>query len=113
MRTQAIDPVLSVIPRVESTLTRSACRQKIADAANLPGPFDSRGLRLTTGGILFGAVVALPLTRLMGPLLYKVSPHDPLEFGSAVLVMTITAISACLFLAWRASRIDPARVLRH
>ena len=72
----------------------------------------SRGLRLTAGGVLFGMVAALALTRLLGQLLYDVSPHDPLVFGSALAVMTITAISACLLPAWRASRTDPARVLR-
>jgi putative ABC transport system permease protein len=83
-----------------------------ADAANLLRLVISRGLRLTAGGILFGAVAALALTRLMGQLLYKVSPHDPRVFGSALMVMTITAISAFLLPAWRASRTNPARVLR-
>ena len=83
-----------------------------ADAPNLLRLVISRGLRLTAGGILFGAVAALALTRLMGQLLYKVSPHDPLVFGSALTVMTMTAVSACLLPAWRAARTDPARVLR-
>jgi hypothetical protein len=47
MRTRAIDPVLSVIPRLGSTSTRSARKQKIADAANLLRLVVSRGLRLT------------------------------------------------------------------
>ena len=84
-----------------------------ADAANVLRLVISRGLRLTAGGILFGAVAALALTRLMGQLLYQVSPHDPLVFGSALTVMTITAVSACLLPAWRAARTDPARVLRN
>ena len=84
-----------------------------ADAANLLRLVISRGLRLTAGGILLGAVAALALTRLMGQLLYQVSPHDPLVFGSALMVMTVTVISACLLPAWRASRTDPARVLRN
>jgi ABC-type antimicrobial peptide transport system permease subunit len=83
-----------------------------AGAANLLRLVISRGLRLTAGGVLFGAVAALALTKLLGQLLYNVSPHDPLVFGSALAVMTITAVSACLLPAWRASRTDPARVLR-
>jgi macrolide transport system ATP-binding/permease protein len=83
-----------------------------ADAANLLRLVISRGLRLTAGGILFGAVAALALTRLLGQLLYNVSSHDPVVFGLAVAVMTTTAIFACLLPAWRASRTDPARVLR-
>ena len=84
-----------------------------ADAANLLRLVLSRGLRLTAGGVLFGAAAALALTRLLGQLLYNVSPHDPLVFGSAFAVMITTAISACLLPAWRASRTDPARVLRN
>lgn len=73
----------------------------------------SRGLRLTAAGILFGAVMALALTRLLGKLLYNVSPHDPVLFGSALVVMTIIALSACLLPAWRAAHTDPASVLRN
>jgi macrolide transport system ATP-binding/permease protein len=83
-----------------------------ADGANLLRLVISRGLRITTGGILFGAVAALALTRLLGQLLYNVSPYDPVVFGLALAVMTTTAILACLLPAWRASRTDPARVLR-
>jgi ABC-type antimicrobial peptide transport system permease subunit len=82
-----------------------------AGAPNLLRLVISRGLRLTTGGVLFGAVAALALTRLLGQLLYNVSPHDPVVFGLAVAVMTTTAIFASLLPAWRASRTDPARVL--
>src|SRR5216683_769447 len=83
-----------------------------AGPANLIRLVISRGLQLTAGGVLFGTAVALALTRLLGKLLYNVSPHDPRVFGSALAVMTMIAISACLLPAWRAARIDPARVLR-
>lgn len=83
-----------------------------ADAANLLRLIMSRGLRLTAGGVLFGSAAALALTRLLGQLLYNVSPHDPWVLGSALAVMMMTAISACLLPAWRATRTDPARVLR-
>jgi len=83
-----------------------------ADAANLLRLVISRGLRLTAGGVVFGAIAALALTRLLGQLLYNVSPHDPLIFGAALIMMAITTILACLLPAWRASRTDPARVLR-
>ena len=72
----------------------------------------SRGLRLAAVGVLCGATAGLGLTRLFGKLLYNVSPNDPLAFASAVGVMTITSVAACLLPAWRATRTDPARVLR-
>ncbi len=72
----------------------------------------SRGLRLTAGGVLLGAAAGLALTRLLGTLLYNVSPRDPWAFGVALAVMTITTAAACFFPGWRAARTDPARVLR-
>jgi putative ABC transport system permease protein len=71
-----------------------------------------RGLRLTAAGIVIGAVATLVLTRLMGNLLYKVSPRDPVAFGLAFVVITIAALTACFLPAWRATRIDPVQALR-
>jgi len=72
----------------------------------------SRGLTLTASGIVCGAAVALASTRLLGYLLYNVSPRDPLSFGSAFLVITIASLAACFLPAWRATRTDPLRALR-
>jgi predicted permease len=72
----------------------------------------SHGLQLTAAGIVIGGIAALILTRLMGNLLYKVSPHDPLAFGSAFVVITIFSLAACFLPAWRATRIDPVQALR-
>jgi len=72
----------------------------------------SRGLVLTAGGILLGAAAALGLTGLIGDLLYKVNPRNPLAFGSAFLVMMIVSLAACFLPAWHATRIDPVRALR-
>jgi predicted permease len=73
----------------------------------------SHGLLLSAGGVVLGAVAALALTRLIGSLLYKVSPRDPLAFGLAFIVMTIASLAACILPAWRATRIDPVRALRN
>ena len=72
----------------------------------------SRGLRPTTAGIVIGAIAALLLTRLMGNLLYKVSPRDPISYGSALAVLVGVALLACFLPARRATRIDPVRALR-
>jgi predicted permease len=83
-----------------------------AGTANLLRLVIARGLKLTAAGVLFGTVAGVVLTRLLGKLLYNVSPHDPLAFGSALALMTITTTVACLLPAWRATRTNPARVLR-
>ena len=71
-----------------------------------------RGLLLTTTGIIIGIALALLLTRLLGNLLYQVSPRDPLAFAAAFAVMTLTSVAACFLPAWRATQIDPIRALR-
>jgi macrolide transport system ATP-binding/permease protein len=83
-----------------------------AGASNLLRLVLSRGLALTAGGVILGAAVAFGLTRLLGSLLYKVSPRDPLVFGSAFAVMMAVALAACFLPAWRATRTDPVRALR-
>jgi predicted permease len=83
-----------------------------AGASNLLRLVVSHGLVLTAAGVVLGAAAALGLTRLLGNLLYKVSPRDPLAFGSAFVVMTVAALAACFLPAWRATRTDPARILR-
>jgi len=69
-------------------------------------------LALTGAGVLLGAATALLLTRLLGNLLYKVSPRDPVAFGCAFAVMALVSVAACLLPAWRAARTDPMRALR-
>jgi predicted permease len=83
-----------------------------AGASDLLRLVMSPGLALAAGGVVLGAAVALALTRLIGYLLYNVSPRDPLAFGSAFAVMTIASLAACLFPALRAMRTDPVRALR-
>ena len=82
------------------------------DASNVLRLVLSRGLLLTTTGIFIGIVLALLLTRLLGDLLYQVSPRDPLAFAAAFAVMTLASTAACFLPAWRATRTDPIRALR-
>jgi putative ABC transport system permease protein len=72
----------------------------------------SKGLILTTGGLVLGLVVALQATRLLGYLLYQVSPRDPIAFASAFAVIAVASFVACFMPAWRATRTDPLRALR-
>ena len=83
-----------------------------ASVPNLLRLVMSQGLALTSIGVVFGAVAALTMAKLIANLLYKVSPRDPLAFGVALLVMTIASTAACFLPAWRATRTDPVRALR-
>src|SRR5437764_14231141 len=83
-----------------------------ADAGNLLRLVLSHGLRVTTAGILAGAIAAFVLTRLMGNLLYKLNPSDPLAFGSVFVVITLASLCACLLPAWRATHFPPVQAVR-
>jgi predicted permease len=72
----------------------------------------SRGLVLSAVGVLVGAAAAIQLTRLLGNLLYNVSPRDPVAFATAFLVMAVASSAACFVPAWRATRTDPLLALR-
>jgi hypothetical protein len=72
----------------------------------------SKGLALTAGGLVLGSIAALQVTRLLGYLLYKVSPRDPIAFASAFVVILVAAFVACFVPAWRATRTDPLEALR-
>ena len=83
-----------------------------AGPIDLLRPVMVRGVALTIGGVALGFVAAFELTRLMGYLLYQVSPRDPLAFGSALVVIGVASLTACFVPAWRATRTDPLHALR-
>jgi predicted permease len=71
-----------------------------------------QGMRLTVIGIAIGVVGALAITRLMGTLLFNVSPNDPLTFIAVSTILAAVAFLAGWLPAWRAARIDPLLALR-
>jgi len=73
----------------------------------------SQGLALILAGVALGAVTGLVLTRLLGYLLYGVSPRDPLAFAVAFAVMLLAGLTSCLVPAWRVTRAEPVRLLRN
>jgi putative ABC transport system permease protein len=83
-----------------------------ASAKDLSRLVFTQGFFLTTAGVVIGSATALFLTRLIGSLLYQVNPRDPAAFASALAVLIIISIAAVLLPAIRATKTDPARVLR-
>src|SRR5262245_47570768 len=83
-----------------------------ADASHVRRIVFTRGLAMTALGTAIGIAVALQTTRLMGYLLYQVSPRDPTTFAAAVVVVTLAALTACAAPARRATRTDPIQALR-
>ena len=71
-----------------------------------------QGLRITLLGIGAGLALAYLATRLMASVLFGVDPQDLIAFAGAPLVLTITALAACIVPALKATRIDPVKALR-
>jgi predicted permease len=70
------------------------------------------GLAPVLIGLLLGLAGGAGAVQLLREMLYGMSPFDWSVFSTVVLVLAATAACACIFPAWRASRLDPAQALR-
>jgi putative ABC transport system permease protein len=61
---------------------------------------------------LLGVAGAAAFTRLMQQLLFGITPHDPIAYIGAPLVLLIVSFGACLLPALRAAAADPATTLQ-
>ena len=71
-----------------------------------------RGLLLALLGIAAGLGLSLAATPLLAPLLFRVSPADPVSITGAALFLIVVAVLASLIPALRATRVDPIVALR-
>jgi len=71
------------------------------------------GLRLCGLGVLLGLAGSVPLTRLLGGVLFGVGPSDPVALASASAALVLVAVLACYIPARRALSVDPMTTLRH
>ncbi len=71
------------------------------------------GLLLGGIGVALGLAAAVACTRVLGSLLFEVTPTDPLTLGSVTGVLLAVALAATLVPARRASKVDPMVALRY
>jgi ABC-type antimicrobial peptide transport system permease subunit len=71
-----------------------------------------RFLAVAGVGILLGMGIALGASRVLASLLYQVSATDPATFLGVGLFLAMVALIAVFLPAFRASRVEPARVLK-
>jgi len=73
----------------------------------------SQGMKLTLAGVAIGLGASLVMTRLMGSLLFNMSPTDPVTLSAVALILALVALVACYLPARRAARVDPMIALKH
>ena len=64
-------------------------------------------------GVIVGGAASLLAVKYVATLLYGLEPRDPMTFLGAGVILCTTGAFAGWLPAHRASRIDPARVLRN
>jgi ABC-type antimicrobial peptide transport system permease subunit len=83
-----------------------------ADARGVVRLVLGRTLGLVAAGLVLGAALSLGLARFVESLLFGLTPHDPATLAGAAAVLLAMGVAAAGLPALRATRIDPAQVLR-
>ena len=71
-----------------------------------------KGALLAGAGVVLGIPAALAASRVMGSLLYGISPHDLTVFVGVPALLVLVALAASYFPARRAAKVDPIVALR-
>jgi predicted permease len=99
----------NVAQRTHELGVRRALGAQAADVIRL---VVSDGLRLAAVGVVIGGGVALAAAKYVEPLLFKVSPRDPLIYVFVAVLLVAVAVVASWIPALRASRVDANVALR-
>jgi predicted permease len=99
----------NVAQRTHELGVRVALGARSADVVQL---VVTDGLRLAGIGVAIGVALALWAGKWVKPLLFDVSPKDPVVFALVAFMLVAVAVAASWVPALRASRVDPNEALR-
>jgi putative ABC transport system permease protein len=99
----------SVAERTHEMGVRIALGARVANVVSL---IVRDALRVVLAGLGIGLAISLAAGRWVAPLLFQVSPRDPVVFGAVTLMLVCVALAASWIPAVRASRVDPSVALR-
>jgi ABC-type antimicrobial peptide transport system permease subunit len=71
-----------------------------------------QGMRLISIGVALGLMLAFLLGRGLRSMLFGVGAADPIVYVSAVALLAVVALCACVIPSWRAARVNPVDALR-
>jgi putative ABC transport system permease protein len=83
-----------------------------ARAADVVALIVRDGLRVVIAGVVIGLAAALLAGKWLQPLLFEVSPRDPVVYSAVAAVLIGVALAASWIPAQRAARVDPSTALR-
>jgi putative ABC transport system permease protein len=84
-----------------------------APPAKVVGLFLRRGFIQLAVGLTVGLAGAVGVGRLLQSVLIAVSPRDPVTLGAIITLLALVGVTACVWPARRATRLDPVVALRH
>lgn len=100
----------SVAQRTRELGIRVALGAQVSDVLKL---VLKQGMTFVLLGEVAGILGALALTRLLGGLLFGVTPTDALTFFTVAISLFLVGLAACYVPARRATKVDPLRALRY
>lgn len=105
----------AVLAQQVAAATSEIGLRKAMGASNrrILGRFVGRGLGVSAGGIVVGAVLAVLFSQVLQGMLHGVSQTDPLAWLVTIGTVFGIAFAACLLPARRASHVDPIEALHH
>lgn len=99
----------SVAQRTSEIGIRRALGARSADIAGL---VLKQALGLSVVGVVCGVWAATALTRVLGTLLFEVTPTEPSVYAGVAVLFVVIALAAGLVPVWRAVRISPNVAIR-
>jgi ABC-type antimicrobial peptide transport system permease subunit len=83
-----------------------------AQRAQVVRLFFREGALLVAMGLGAGILAAIAIGRLLGTLLFGVTPADPIAALATLAILITAGLGATCIPALRASKVDPVQVLR-
>ena len=83
-----------------------------ASSPRIVGSIVRHGIVLATAGAALGTGIALVAARMVQPMLFQVSAHDPVTFVLVVAILVLVSVIASVLPARRAASVDPVIALK-